>query len=162
MLDEQEVELYPLWRQALVRFHEADFRDGDIIAHDWLYEVFEVQGLKDPKISWEQAQKLRLRLLGQFTSFKQALLEQHQIMLRSEAGLGYSIVLPREQSRRAYEDRMANIKRELRAMGDEMVNVRESALTADERRERADYLARMGMLRGMLRPPRELPPPDEL
>lgn len=163
MLDDLDpgVELYPLWRQVLIRFHEAVFADGDLVSHAWLYEQFECDALNNPKITWEQAQKLRFKLLGQFVPFRKALLEQHQIMLRPEIGLGYIIILPREQTQRSYNDRMANIKRELRDMNDEMVNVRESLLTAEERRERADLLAQAGMLRRMLRPARELPPADD-
>ena len=51
------VELYPSWRQALVRFREAGYAYGDTLPHTWLYEQFECTGLLDPKITWDAAQK---------------------------------------------------------------------------------------------------------
>lgn len=160
-LDDPNVELYPSWRQALVNFREAGYAFGDILPKSWLYEQFECAGLNDPKITWEQAQKLQLRLLSQFTPFREALLDQDQIDLQSVPGVGYELVPPADQSRRAVKDTLHDVQKAVRKGVARATNVNTALLTAEQRREHADNLARLGMLRRMLKPPRELPPPDE-
>lgn len=164
MTDELDtnLELYPSWRQALINFRDAHFAFGDILPHAWLYEQFECTGLMEPnKITWEQAQKLQLKLLGQFTPFREALLDQDQIDLQSVPGVGYELVPPADQSRRAVKDTIRETEKALRKGVARATNVNTAQLTAEQRREHADNLARLGMLRRMLKPPRELPPADE-
>jgi hypothetical protein len=160
-IDDTNLELYPSWRQALVRFREGGFSFGDILPHAWLYEQFECEALDDPKITWEQAQKFQLRLLSQFQPFREALLDQDQIDLQSVPGVGYELVPPADQSRRAVKDTMKDIQKAMRKGVARATNVNTAMLTAEQRRDHADNLARLGMLRQMLKPPRELPPPDE-
>jgi len=163
MTDEldENLELYPSWRQALVNFRDAGFAFGDILPHTWLYEQFECTALLDPKITWEQAQKLQLKLLGQFTPFREALLDEDQIDLQSKPGVGYELVPPADQSRRAVKDTLKDIQKTMRKGVARATNVNTALLTSEQRREHAENLARLGMLRQLLKPPRELPPPDE-
>lgn len=158
---DQNLELYPSWRQALVRFRDAGFSFGDILPHAWLYEQFECEALNDPRITWEQAQKLQLKLLSQFQPFREALLDQDQIDLQSVPGVGYELVPPADQSRRAVKDTMKDIEKAMRKGVARATNVNTALLTAEQRREHADNLARLGMLRRLMKPPRELPPADE-
>ena len=156
------LELYPSWRQALVRFREAGLKFGDILLHTWLYEQFECDALNNPReISWDQAQKLQLKLLGQFTPFREALLDQDQIDLQSVPGVGYELVPPADQSRRAVKDTQKDVDKAMRKGVARATNVNTAMLTAEQRREHADNLARLGMLRRLMRPPRELPTADE-
>lgn len=161
MSDDENLELYPSWRQALVRFREGGFKAGDILPHTWLYEQFECEALNNPKITWEEAQKLQLKLLSQFTPFREALLDQDQIDLQSVPGVGYELVPPADQSRRAVKDALREYEKTSRKAIARATNVNTAQLTAEQRREHADNLARLGMLRRMLKPPRELPPADD-
>lgn len=164
MLDDLDAmtELYPVWKQALVRFKEAGFVYGDIVPHDWFHEAFGLPSAADQaKLSVPQYQAVRLKRLGSFEPLQAALLNDHGIDLQTEPGVGYRLVHPRDQVRRAYEDGQRAIKKAIRDMTDRgVVNVNTGALTADERRANADIQARIGMLRGLLRPPRELPELD--
>lgn len=162
MTDELDnVELYPSWRQALVRFRDAGYAYGDVLPHTWLYEQFECTGLLDPKITWEQAQKLQLKLLGQFTPFREALLDENQIDLQSVPGVGYELVPPADQSGRALKDTIKDINKAMRKGIARASSVNTALLTTEQRREHADNLTRLGMLRQLSKPARELPPADE-
>lgn len=158
---ETNVELYPSWRQALIHFRDAGYGYGDVLPHAWLYEQFDCDALNDPKITWEQAQKLQLRLLSQFTPFRETLLERDQIDLQSVPGVGYEIVPPVDQSGRAVKDTLKEINKAMRKGIARATNVNTAQLTSEQRREHADNLARLGMLRRMMKPARELPPADE-
>jgi hypothetical protein len=81
--------------------------------------------------------------------------------LQPEPGQGYAVVPPTDQAKKALTDGMKAIKKAVRDMVDRGTNVNPARLTAEQRRENADILARMAMMRGMLRPPRALPPMDE-
>jgi len=154
-------ELHPPWRQALLAFRAEGLKPGDMLLHPWLYKQFECEELNDPRITWEQAQKLQLKLLSQFIPFREALLDQDQIDLQSVPGVGYELVPPVDQSRRAVEDTLRDIAKAMRKGVARATNVNTALLTTEQRREHADNLARLGVLRRMLRPARELPPADE-
>lgn len=156
------IELFPSWRQALANFRSAGYTYGDILPHSWLFEQFECEGLAEPsKITAEQYNKLKLKLLGQFEPFRETLLEQDQIDLQSVPGVGYELVPPSDQSGRALKDAYREISKAMRKGIARSSNVNTALLTAEQRREHADNLARLGMLRRMIKPPRELPPADD-
>lgn len=156
------VELYPSWRQALVRFRESGLTYGDTLLHTWLYEQFECEALAEPnKISADQYIKLRLKLLGQFDPFRETLLDQDQIDLQSIPGVGYELVPPADQSARALKDTIRDVNKAIRKGVARGTGVNTALLTTEQRREHADNLARLGMLRQMSKPARELPPADD-
>lgn len=158
---DSNVELYPSWRQALANFRDAGFTYGDTLPHAWLHEQFDCVALADPKITWEHAKKLQLRLLSQFEPFRETLLDQYQIDLQSIPGVGYEIVPPADQTGRALKDTIKDINKALRKGLGRATNVNTSLLTAEQRREHADNLASLGMLRRLSKAPRELPPADD-
>ena len=162
MSDELDnVELYPSWRQALVAFREAGYAYGDTLPHTWLYEQFDCSGLLDPNITWQAAQKLQLRLLSQFTPFRETLLDQEQIDLQSIPGVGYELVPPADQTGRAVKDTIKEINKAMRKGIARASSVNTALLTTEQRREHTDNLTRLGMLRRMMKPARELPPADD-
>lgn len=155
------VELYPSWRQALLHFRETGLTYGDTLLHTWLYEQFECTGLLDPKITWQEAKKLQLKLLSQFTPFRETLLDEDQIDLQSVPGVGYELVPPADQTGRALKDTINEVNKAVRKGVARATNVNTALLTAEQRREHADNLARLGMLRQMSKPARALPAPDD-
>lgn len=156
------LELYPSWRQALLNFRAAGYKPGDILTHAWICEQFECAALLEPsKISYETARKLELKRLSQFEPFREALLDEDQIDLQSRPGIGYELVPPADQSGRAVKDTLKDIQKAMRKGVARATNVNTAQLTTEQRREHADNLARLGMLRQLLKPPRELPPPDD-
>lgn len=164
MTDELDpnLELYPAWRQVLVNFRDAGFAYGDILPHTWLWEQFECSDLADQKhISAERYNQLKLKLLNQFEPFKEALLDQDQIDLQSVPGVGYELVPPDDQTGRALKETTREVDRVWRKGMARAMNVNTSLLTAEQRRERIDNIARLALLGRQIKPPRELPPPDE-
>lgn len=155
------VELYPSWRQALVNFREGGFTYGDTLPHTWLYEQFECTGLLDPKITWDAAQKLQLKLLGQFTPFRETLLDRDQIDLQSIPGVGYELVPPADQTGRAVKDTLKEINKAMRKGIARASGVNTALLTTEQRQERVESLTRLGTLRQLTKPPRSLPAADE-
>jgi hypothetical protein len=159
--DIDNVELYPSWRQALVTFRESGFAYGDTLPHTWLYEQFECTGLLDPNITWQAAQKLQLKLLSQFTPFRETLLDRDQIDLQSVPGVGYELVPPADQAGRAVKDTLKEINKAMRKGIARASGVNTALLTTEQRQEHVESLTRLGMLRQLTKPPRGLPAADE-
>lgn len=157
---EDNVELYPAWKQALARFLEAGFVPDEIIPHEWWWKAFGMD-MPTEQTPLKVAERAKLQWLTQFTKLKTTLLEQHQIALRNEAGLGYRIVPPRDQARQALKDGLAMMNKAARMMVDWSVHTNTSAMTADERRAHTDNVARIAGLGSMLRRTRKLPSLDE-
>lgn len=161
MSDELDnVELYPVWRQALIKFKDSGFAHDEIVPHEWFYEAFGIK-MPDERTPLKEAERAKLAWLSQFKRLQVALLEQHQIDLVSEPGLGYRIMPPREQTKRALDDGLDGIKKAVRNMVDRSTHVNTALLSADERRAHTDYLARIGQLGSMFSRVRKLPSLDE-
>jgi hypothetical protein len=146
--DDEGLGLYPAWREALKHWPSAGFTWGDTIPHEWFYEAFELQPVVDT-MTVRQAEAIRLKFLGQFESFRRALLEEHRMDLANVRGYGYEIVTPAEASRRAFDDGIAEIKKALRTMARRLIFVPTGQLTDEQRRENADLMARSSTLRRM-------------
>jgi len=142
LLDEATT-LYPAWKEALKLWR---FTWGDIVPHEWFYEAFGLTPICDD-MTVKRAEQIKLKFLGQFTPFRQAMLEDRQMWIDSVPGYGYEVVTPGEQSRRAYESRIARIAKELRDLDRQLRHVNIGMLSQDERRENADLLARQATLR---------------
>lgn len=160
MSDELDAELYPAWRQALVAFRQMGFAADEIVPHSWFYEAFGI-AMPEETTALKVAERLKLQWLTQFTRLKQALLELHNIDLVSEPGIGYRIVPPGEQSKQALEDGAAALKKAVRNMVDRSTYVNTALLSAEERRQHTDNLARIGAFSTMFRRVRTLPSLDE-
>ena len=64
MIDDLDTmtELYPAWRQALIKFREAGFVYGDIVPHDWFYAAFGLpSAVEQTKLTVAQYQAIRLK-----------------------------------------------------------------------------------------------------
>jgi hypothetical protein len=135
------VGLYPPWREALKLFLAAGFSPGALIPHQWFYEAF---GLEMPhgKMLVEEADRLRLLYLAQFTAFRQALLTEHQIDLASKPGAGYEVIPAADQSALAWEEGRREVGAALRRMHQRIRCVDLAQLTSEQRQGNADDLAR--------------------
>lgn len=155
-----DLPIYPVWREVLKRFPSYGYSWGDIIPHAWFYEQF---GLPMPTddMPYGKVQKIELKILSMREAFRNGLRSDYRMDLVSVQGLGYEIVTPSEQSRRAMEDFVSIQRREITKLLARLRYVNIVALSDDERRENANLLARAGTLAQMLR--REAPLlPDDL
>lgn len=155
-IDESRLELYPAWRQALITFRERRYGYDAIVPHAEFYGMLNLE-IPGPKTPYEQVQKTELLYLSNMDALRDALLRDDQIVLRSEFGVGYRVVHPRDQARLAFEDAARQRKKANRKMLDQITHTNMGALTADERRAHADTQAKAAMIAMMERHTRKLP-----
>lgn len=140
-----EVHLLPAWRNAAAQLFSGRYTYGDEITHEELQEALRLPkptGLLKP----EEYERWRLDLLSQVDALSDWLLEEKNMCLQSVQGRGYRIVPPSEQTEFAVKQGRKKIRSELRKMGRRLSFVDTSALTADQRRENADALARLSFM----------------
>lgn len=155
MKEEQELKLFPAWRQAELDLIAQGVTYGSLITDEWLREAF---GVGEPK-TIADAQRNDLIMLQQTQALRDSLLESRNMMLRRVQGVGFSVVPPDQQTRVAMEDRTREVRNALRKLAREVSHVDRSRLTDDQRKENADAQAKIGALRGMVR--RKLTGPSE-
>ena len=162
MSDENEVYFpteYPRWREVMKLFIAAGFSIGDVVTHEWFYKAFE---LEKPNYDTPNgvAEKTRMEYLAGFTILRQVLLQDHKLDLKSLPGEGYTIIAPGEQTGEAYGDGIKEMRRALRRMARRIVCIKLEELTDNQRRENAEAMAKLAMLRGMVRKTNRLSGPQ--
>jgi len=146
----ENVKLFPAWRQAVRDFLDADFAPGTIVTHAWLEAAFGIEPLADEKpLTAGEFRDRQFVWLQAVEAFKAELLEEHQIMLSSVRGEGYRMVPPSEQTSLTNEKFENDARRIYRTAAQRLKNVRLAELPEPQRRENADAIARLAMLRGM-------------
>lgn len=150
MSEEQDVQLYPAWRQAVRDFLDAQIEPGNVLPHDWLEAHFGMAPLEEGgTYTSAQFRDRQFEWLRNFDAFRAELLEEHLICLISEHGLGYRVVPPGEQTSIALQRFEREIKRSFRTAALRTKHVNLDALTAEERKENLDGIAKLSMLKGM-------------
>lgn len=150
MLDEQDTALYPAWREGYKRFVSEGFTPGDEIPKEWFYNAFGIE-MPAPTCPVKEADKARLEFMAAFLAMRESLLTERQVALANMRGYGYRVVTPQEQTRWAEEEGIDEVKHAVTKMGTRLVNVDLAALDGTQRKENADALARLSMMRGMIR-----------
>lgn len=152
MDDQEDVQLYPVWRQAVKDFMAAEVAPGYVLPHEWLEAHFGMEPLQESAAyTAETFRRRQFEWLRNFEAFRSELLEEHQICLISEHGQGYRVVPPGEQTNVALRKFEQEIKRSFRVAALRTRHVQLDALTAEERKENIDGIAKLSMLRGMQR-----------
>lgn len=147
---EDEIALYPAWREGLRRFVAENFKPGQTIDYEWFYAAFGIT-MPGPDTTYKDAERAKLQFLGAFETMREHLLTENQIALANVRGLGYRIVAAGDQTKWAEHEGIDDVKSAVRKMGLRMTNVDMTHLSADKRRENADALARLSMLSGMVK-----------
>lgn len=142
----EDLQHYPAWKDALVNF---DFTYGDIVELDWLYEAF---GLERPheKMPYKKASEVQLEFLTNFKKLEEHLLHEMQMALRNKRSIGYEVVTPQEQTFWAEQAATSEINKSIRGMYNRQINVNRDLLTAEQKKENSDALARTSMLTTMV------------
>lgn len=138
------------WRNAVRLFHEEKKTYGDLLSFEWLYEAFEIEQPAETT-SLKEAEKLKLQFLAEFKKFEAEMLTEYQMDIRSVRSRGYEVVHPQEQTRRAEQDFQAEMKRISRQVAGRLANVNHTLLSARERQQNADAVARLSSLRAKVR-----------
>ncbi len=150
MAEDVDFTLFPPWKEGLKRFNEAGYKAGDVIEREWFYDAFGIEMLK-ATTPFADAERLRLQFLSAFELLREHLLIEYQVALATIRGFGYRVLPPTEQTKWAETEGMDDIKSAARKMGVRLTNVDLTTLDDGHRKENADALARLSMLRGMVR-----------
>jgi hypothetical protein len=134
--------------QAINQFERDNFRDGDLVSHEWLKWALD---LPEPQGTAEEARQAQITRMNRTQDFMQRLLESRQIALESVTGQGYRIVPPNEQAGYAAEVASRHIDKGLRKGRNILSNTRVTQLTAEERRRHDDAAAKMDSFRQMVK-----------
>lgn len=153
--DDEGLGPYPEWKQAADRFLASGKGPGDLLEFPWLYEAF---GMVDPNTAATvpEFKKAQLRFLNIFDLFKDWLLEEQLLALRSRAGIGYEIVRPAEQAQWAAEHLHNEMRKEFRRAAKRLAYTQVDQLTDRERQEHVDVMANIGRMKAAMRPPRQI------
>lgn len=146
----EEPKLYPLWKEAVSEFiREGLDAPGTILSEDWKMMHF---GLALPtSAKYEDVQKFQLKMLSAFESFRETLLQTHQVHLKSIGGGAHIVLAPHEQTSNAWNTGITDIARTMRQMRTRLTHVQIESLTNTERKENTDALVRMSMMAGMVK-----------
>lgn len=126
---------------AVKQFFFDDFKDGDLVSHDWILYALDLPQVRTREDS--------LRLLNRMDAFRNALLEDHQIALASVQGKGYRVVPPAEQAEYAARTAADLITKGLKKGSKLLEHTRVDSLTDMERQRHTDTEIRMASLKGM-------------
>ena len=137
----EELQLYPVWKQAAKLAIEA-FEYGDVIPLEWLREHLEVEEPEGLMTS-EQHRRLAFDLLQKVDGFRSTMLEQHKRLTVNVRGVGYKIIQPPHQTDAA----MKRFQREFHKSWNQamtgLVHINESLLTLEDSRENAEAKAKL-------------------
>lgn len=140
---------FPAHKQAVDEFLK-EFVYGDLVGHEWLEARFGMPSMADCKsMTVEQFRERQFEWLANVEAFKSELLKDYQVCLQSVRGKGYRWVPPHEQTGVAVGEMGRNIRKAFRDGGAKLRNLRIAELTADQRRENLDAVAKIAALSGM-------------
>jgi hypothetical protein len=146
---DEDLQLYPAWREAVEKFLGAGFEPDKVIQIDWFYAALSIEK-PAPEMPLRDAEKLKAAFLGEFERMRSALLVEHNIALDNVWGKGYRIVPSTEQTDWAEREGHTDVKRSLKKLGTRLSFVDLTALSEKQRRDNADALARFSLLTGMV------------
>jgi hypothetical protein len=140
---EDNVELYPPWKEALKAFEREGFSYGDLITRDWFSRAIGIAPpADDARLTLRELNRYELTLLNQFQPFRRAILEKFQMDLVSDRAGAYLIIAPKDQPDRAWRDLESGIKREFERALARIKNVNTARLTTEERQQAMDTYAK--------------------
>lgn len=144
-MEDNKPKIVPFWKQAIKDFLELNPHPGMQITHEWLCDKFGIQ----EATSVEEYKKASLNFLSQFQDFRESLLEDHMIDLKSITGIGYEVVHPKDQANLAFEKRTKKVAKELTKLNKSVSFVNVSALSDSERQEHTNNLSKAGVIKSM-------------
>ena len=140
----------PVWQAKLTAITQ-NYREGDIISHQKLNEIF---GIEEPEFSdfenaiqyKEALQSYQLVRMTLIERLKHDLLVGRQCYLDNVFGEGYRIVPAKDQAATAYKKATRNIHSEFEDGRLAMDNIRQTALNAEEKRRTNDIVSKFALL----------------
>ncbi len=143
------------WRIALKKFDDEDKTYGDVLPKRWLYDAFGIQ-MPVEQTSKKVADAAELAYLGAFQAFKEELLAERSMALKTVHRVGYKIVMPDEQTEFANTNFERQMKKAFSEAQDVLFNVNHSMLTADQSRQNTDAMTHLAGLRALMSGPKRI------
>lgn len=150
---EGEIELstnpkrHPLYKHAADVIAER-YDYGDFVPDTVILELFEISPDTDTAMTAQDWQRKSLDLLQMNDGLRRELLEEHRMMLvRDRNAAGRVIVKPSEQTRLAMKDLADQMRKLCRKAATRLVYVNKEQLSDDERKENAEAIANLQLLR---------------
>lgn len=148
--EEGNVELEPGWRRALRTFFEVPFGVGSTVPIEWLERELGAPHFEEGTA--DEAKAASFRWLRQWSRFRDALLDRHQLAIVYDRDLSaYRVLTPSEHLRYTSDEGERRLRLAARFVATNLSNVRVEALTDRERAEHADRLAHMAALKSFMR-----------
>ena len=124
---------------TMQQFEASGFTYGSIIPKQWFDLRF---GLTEPETIADahKNQTLYATMMGQLRA---RLLVEKNMALRTKQCVGQEVVQPAEQTEWAMAEAQSNIAKELEKARDRLLHVNFGELTAEERRENSDAVAKL-------------------
>lgn len=140
----EEVRKYPLYL-AVVDDIVSQYQYGEIVLKDWLLERLELQ--EPEKGTFKEIQDYQFKVLAAMELLKEKLLEDHNILLRSTKGRGYTLVHPEQQTDVVWEMLSKKLKKEVARAAKGLFHIEMESLTAQAQAHNHDLQAKLASLR---------------
>lgn len=124
---------------AIAEFKAAGFTYGKVIPTEWFMDRFGIKPWTNVH-EYNQAQTLYATYMGQF---RNKLLIEMKMALRTKPGHGQEVVLPTEQTSWAMDEAKSAITKELEKARDRLTYVNTAELNDAERKENTDAIAKL-------------------
>ena len=125
--------------RAFVLFQEAGFEPGDVIPTSWFTAAFKVP----PAITFLEQDRNRMYYADCMGRLRYRLLTELNRALRTRSGFGQVVVRPNEQTAWAMQRLGSGVRRELNKAYNRVANVDRTYLSAQERAENHNALAKL-------------------
>lgn len=136
------------WLQRAVDMFDNDrFKDGDLLSRDWISHALDIPPIR----SVQDAERIQWMTLARVEAFKEYLLVERKVALRTARGQGYVVIPPSEQAEFAAREAMGLVQKGLRKGTKIMENTRLDALTDSQKRRHTDAELRLSGLSQMMR-----------
>ncbi len=137
------VQLYPAHLEAAAQAVVL-FNYGDVISKNWLLENFKIESPET--MSRQEFESNAFKFLSMMDAFRTTLLEDHYMCLQSVKGLGYRIVLPKEQTAVTMSKLNETISRKLRRAVKDLAFVNRNLLEQEEIAENDEAKSKLAAL----------------
>lgn len=136
------------WLQRAVDMFDNDrFKDGDLLSRDWIAHALDIPPIR----SVQDAERVQWMTLARVEAFKEYLLVERKVALRTARGQGYVVIPPSEQAEFAAREAMGLVQKGLRKGAKIMENTRLDALTDSQKRRHTDAELRLSGLSQMMK-----------
>lgn len=141
-------EVMQTWLQRAVDLFDTDnIKDGDLISREWICHALDIPPIR----SIDDAERIQWMTLARVEAFKEYLLTERKIALRTARGQGYIVVPPHEQAEFAAREAMGMVQKGLQKGARIMEHTRIDSLTDDQKRRHTDAELRMSGLGQMIK-----------